>query len=229
MSPHIPIVRPESVTCGLTHHPYTPGTRTALHLEGGRNMGLGVNLLRARISDDEPLAETVQGSAPAEDIVASTIELVLAMAFAFCGPMIEVTNQSAGEDPDQDAVWAQMEMVTRQHKTAVFLLNLAMNFHDDAVEHISGCATCAADTDSCPLVVDEQLVRDLADAIAAQAGHEITRIVVGGIGIGHVLDVAITLAQATRMEREVPFEEQLSVLSALPLQLVAQHESSDKS
>lgn len=221
MTRPVPVPRTtEPVSCGLVHHPYDDDVRTALHLTGGRSMGMGVNLLRARLVGDTDLAAIVQATAPEEEIVASMIELVLTMASAFCGPMIEVTNRPADAEPD--AVWAQMERLTQQHKTVVFLLNLAMNFHDDALEHVSGCPTCAADTASCPLVVDEQLVRDLADAMASQAGGEITRAIVNGVSPGHVLDVAVTLAEATRLERDVSYEEQLSVL---PLELVALHES----
>lgn len=215
--------QPVTATCGLVHHAYDDDVRLALHLEGGRNMGLGINLLRARIDDDQALTDTVLATAEPQEVVASTIELALMMASTFCGPMLSVTNQDAGRDPQNDALWRQMEMVTQQHKTVVFLLNLAMNFHDDALEHISGCTTCAANTVFCPLAADEQLVRDMADAIASQAGHEITRIVVDGVSPGHALDIAATLAEATRSEKGFSYEEQLSVLSTLPSHLAAVH------
>lgn len=210
--------------CGLIHHPYAPdAARRLMVLSGGRNIGLGVHLLDARMRSDEDLARAVESTATRDELLASCTELVLTMASSLSGPMVTVTNEI--DDPDLAATMREMEVVTQQQKLVVFLLNLALSFRDDIAEHLSECATCGSVPHACPLVVSERFVRDLADAVASQIGTAISQVTVSGLDYRHALDVAHCLAHAIRDEHGVAIEDQLSALSALPLELVAQHEA----
>jgi hypothetical protein len=210
--------------CGLIHHPYAPDAeRRLLVLSGGRDIGLGVHLLDARLRSDEGLARAVESTATRDELLSSCTELVLTMASSFSGPMVTVTNEI--DDPDLAATMREMEVATQQQKLVVFLLNLALSFRDDIVEHLNACTTCGAVPDSCPLTVSERFVRDLADAVACQIGTAISQVTVDGLDYRHALDVAYCLAQAIRDQYGVAIEDQLSTLSALPLELVAKHEA----
>lgn len=210
--------------CGLIQYPYAPNAeRRLLVLSGGRNIGLGAHLLDARLRSDEGLARAVESTATRDELLTSVTELVLVMASSMSGPMVTVTNEI--DDPDLAAAMREMETVTQQQKLAVFLLNLALSFRDDIVGHLTERNTCATDPESCPLTVSEHFVRDLADAVASQVGAPISLVTVGGLDYRHALDVAYCLAHAIRDQHGVAIEDQLSTLSALPLELVAQHEA----
>ena len=220
---------PDAATrpCGLIHYPNDPSQRRTLLMSGGRNIGLGLHLLDARLREDESLAQAVVSTATEDELLTSCVELALTMASSFSGPMVTVTNEI--EDPQLAAQMREMEMATHQQKLVCFLLNLAQTLRDDAAEHRSGCETCTAAPDDCPLSVEEIFARDLADTLASQIGQPITEVTVGGLDWRHALDIAQCLLEAVRTQNGIETADQLSALSARLLELVALHETPSES
>lgn len=188
--------------------PHVPRLMASVPLDEGRGTGPALSAVEALTCHDRTGAETIVAITGHDEMLASAVELMLAIGHTATSPTFAFHDDEP--DPQTIRAVAQVAESYVDVRVAAMLLVTAQELEEANVKHLVVCGACQRSRALAPLLRRALLCRDVADSLVVRGSYD--EVLVNNIAPIAVLDVCALMLEQAEEDQGLTIDELITGL-----------------